>query len=76
MLVLVGDTVGVLVGVGLGVSVGVRVGVFVGANFVASVFLTWMPSFLVRKFAMKLSMAGFSSTAYLQIASVLGALCT
>ncbi len=46
--------------------------VFVGANFVAAVFLTWLPSFLFRKFAMNLSMAGFSSTAYLQVASVLG----
>jgi len=52
----------------------VLIAVFVGANFVASVFLTWLPSFLVRKFAMNLSMAGFSSTAYLQIASVLGVL--
>lgn len=52
----------------------VLMAVFVGANFVASVFLTWLPSFLVRKFAMNLSMAGFSSTAYLQIASVLGVL--
>jgi MFS family permease len=30
---------------------------FVGANFVAVVFLTWMPSFLYRKFHMSLSMA-------------------
>ena len=52
----------------------VLIGVFVGANFVASVFLTWLPSFLVRKFSMNLSMAGFSSTAYLQIASVIGVL--
>jgi MFS family permease len=52
----------------------VLMAVFVGANFVASVFLTWLPSFLVRKFAMNLSMAGFSSTAYLQVASVLGVL--
>jgi MFS family permease len=52
----------------------VLMAVFVGANFVASVFLTWLPSFLVRKFDMNLSMAGFSSTAYLQIASVLGVL--
>jgi MFS family permease len=50
----------------------VLVAVFVGANFVASVFLTWLPSFLNRKFNMTLAMAGFSSTAYLQIASVLG----
>jgi MFS family permease len=52
----------------------VLIAVFVGANFVASVFLTWLPSFLVRKFSMNLTMAGFSSTAYLQIASVLGVL--
>lgn len=49
--------------------------VFIGANFVAMVFLTWMPSFLYRKFSMSLSMAGFSATAYLQVASVLGVLC-
>ena len=48
------------------------IAVFVGANFVAAIFLTWMPSFLNRKFGMSLPMAGFSSTAYLQIASVLG----
>jgi MFS family permease len=46
--------------------------VFVGANFVAMIFLTWMPSFLYRKFSMSLAMAGLSGTAYLQIASVLG----
>jgi MFS family permease len=46
--------------------------VFVGANFVAMIFLTWMPSFLYRKFDMSLAMAGLSGTAYLQIASVLG----
>ena len=48
--------------------------VFVGANFVAMIFLTWMPSFLFRKFNMSLAMAGLSGTAYLQIASVLGVL--
>ncbi len=48
--------------------------VFVGANFVAMIFLTWMPSFLFRKFQMSLSMAGFSGTAYLQVASVVGVL--
>ena len=46
--------------------------VFVGANFVAAIVLTWMPSFLTRKFGMSLAAAGFSSTFYLQIASVLG----
>jgi len=50
----------------------VLIAVFVGANFVAMVFLTWMPSFLYRKFQMSLGMAGLSGTAYLQIASVLG----
>jgi MFS family permease len=52
----------------------VLMAVFVGANFVASIFLTWMPSFLYDKFKMSLSMAGFSATAYLQVASVLGVL--
>ncbi len=48
--------------------------VFIGANFVAMIFLTWMPSFLYRKFNLSLAMAGVSATAYLQIASVLGVL--
>lgn len=48
--------------------------VFIGANFVAMIFLTWMPSFLFDKFRMTLGMAGFSATFYLQIASVLGVL--
>ena len=50
----------------------VLIAVFMGANFVAMVFLTWMPSFLFRKFGMTLAMAGLNGTAYLQIASVLG----
>jgi MFS family permease len=48
--------------------------VFIGANFVAMVFLTWLPSYLTRTFHMSLTMAGFSATAYLQAASVLGVL--
>jgi MFS family permease len=48
---------------------------FVGANFVAVVFLTWMPSFLYRKFHMSLSMAGLNGTLYLQLSSVVGVLC-
>lgn len=47
---------------------------FIGANFVALIFLTWMPTYLVREFKMSLTMAGFSATAYLQIASVIGVL--
>jgi sugar phosphate permease len=48
--------------------------VFTGANFVAMVFLSWIPSFLYRKFNMSLSMAGLNGTIYLQGASVLGVL--
>jgi len=51
------------------------IAVFIGANFVAVVFLTWLPTFLVRRFHMSLSVAGLSSTAFLQIASVVGVLC-
>ena len=47
---------------------------FIGANFVAIVFLTWMPSYLHRTFAMNLSMAGWNATAWLQSASVAGVL--
>ncbi len=54
--------------------VAVLCAVFIGANFVAVVFLTWMPSFLYRKFHMSLSMAGLSGTAFIQIAAVLGVL--
>jgi MFS family permease len=50
----------------------VLIAVFIGANFVASIVLTWMPSFLYQKFGMSLGAAGFSSTFYLQIASVMG----
>jgi MFS family permease len=47
---------------------------FIGANFVAMIFLVWLPSFLFNKFHMSLSMAGVSATVYLQAASVLGVL--
>lgn len=46
--------------------------VFIAANFVAVVFLTWMPTFLYQKFHMSLSMAALNATAYIQIASVVG----
>lgn len=48
------------------------IGIFIGANFVAVIFLTWLPTFLYRSFGMSLTMAGFSATAYLQLASVVG----
>ncbi len=47
---------------------------FVGANFVAAIFLVWMPTFLHENFQMSLSLAGFSGTAYLQVASIGGVL--
>ena len=47
---------------------------FICANFVAVIFLAWMPTFLYQKFRMSLSLAGFSATAYLQAASVFGVL--
>ncbi len=47
---------------------------FIGANFVAAVFLSWLPSYLYRTFSMNLAAAGWNSTAYLQMASVLGVL--
>lgn len=46
--------------------------VFVGANFVASIFLTWMATFLQEKFNMTGAVAGVSSTAPSQIASMVG----
>jgi MFS family permease len=46
--------------------------IFIGANFVAVIYLTWLPTFLFRKFNMTLAMAGFNATAYLQMASVAG----
>ncbi|WP_047490561.1 MFS transporter [Terriglobus sp. TAA 43] len=48
--------------------------VFIGANFVAVVFLTWLPTYLYTKFHLSLANAGFSATAYLQMASVTGVL--
>jgi MFS family permease len=52
----------------------ILMGAFIGANFVAMIFLTWLPSYLNRVFHMRLAMAGLSATAYLQIASVIGVL--
>jgi MFS family permease len=49
--------------------------VFVGANFVAVIFLTWMPSYLNDVFGMSLTMAGLNATLWLQAASVAGVLC-
>lgn len=45
--------------------------VFVGANFVATIFLTWTPTFLVQKFGFKLAAAGLSGTVFIHAASAL-----
>jgi len=42
---------------------------FVGANFVATIFLTWTPTFLVEKFGFKLTSAGLSGTIFIHLAS-------
>lgn len=52
----------------------VMIATFMGANFVAVVFLTWLPTFLLEQFHMSLGSAGINSTVYLQIASVVGVL--
>jgi MFS family permease len=44
-------------------------GAFIGANFVAVIFLTWTPTFLVEKFGFKLAAAGLSGTAFIHLAS-------
>ncbi len=49
-------------------------GVFVGANFVAAAFLTWLPTFIYRKFAMGVSGSSTTSTVW-PLASLVGALC-
>lgn len=44
---------------------------FVAANFVATIFLTWTPTFLVQKFHFRLSAAGLSGAVYIHLASAL-----
>jgi MFS family permease len=46
--------------------------VFLGANFVATIFLTWTPTFLVEKFHFQLVAAGLSGAIYIQVASAVG----
>jgi len=42
---------------------------FVGANFVATIFLTWTPTFLVEKFGFRLTTAGLGGTVFIHLAS-------
>jgi MFS family permease len=44
-------------------------GAFLGANFVATIFLTWTPTFLVEKFGFKLTAAGLSGSVFIHLAS-------
>ena len=46
---------------------------FFGANFVALVFLTWMPTFLKEKFHLNLAAAGLEATIFIQLSSMAGA---
>jgi MFS family permease len=49
----------------------VLMAVFVGANFVATIFLTWTPTFLFEKFHFKLAAAGLSGAVFIHSASAL-----
>src|SRR5439155_1011321 len=53
-------------------SVRIQIAVFIGANFVAMVFLTWLPSYLKREFKLDFAQSGGHATAWLQTASVVG----
>jgi MFS family permease len=44
-------------------------GAFVCANFVAAIFLTWTPTFLVEKFHFRLTTAGLSGAVFIHTAS-------
>ncbi|PTX95704.1 MFS transporter [Opitutus sp. ER46] len=46
-------------------------GAFLCANFVAVIFLTWTPKFLVEKFGYSLGSAGLTGTLYIHLASAL-----
>lgn len=44
-------------------------GAFICANFVATIFLTWTPTFLVEKFHFRLTTAGLSGAVFIHLAS-------
>ncbi|MEI8227425.1 MAG: MFS transporter [Planctomycetota bacterium] len=46
---------------------------FLGANFVATIFLTWTPTFLVEKFGYSLGAAGLNGTLFIHLASAFSA---
>ncbi len=53
-------------------TVEILMGAFALENFCAMVLLTWMPKFLYDRFQFSLAMAGFTATAYVQLACLLG----
>ncbi|MCE9631545.1 MAG: MFS transporter [Planctomycetia bacterium] len=46
---------------------------FLGANFVATIFLTWTPTFLVEKFGYSLGAAGLNGALFIHLASAVSA---
>ncbi|MFM9058408.1 MAG: MFS transporter [Planctomycetaceae bacterium] len=46
---------------------------FLGANFVATIFLAWTPTFLVEKFGYSLGAAGLNGTLFIHLASAASA---
>ena len=44
---------------------------FLGANFVATIFLTWTPTFLTEKFGVKLTTAGLTGAVFINLASAM-----
>ena len=46
---------------------------FLGANFVATIFLTWTPTFLKEKFGYSLGAAGLNGTLFIHLASAVAA---
>ena len=44
---------------------------FIGANFVAAIFLTWTPTFLVEKFGFRLTEAGLSAGIFIHLPSAI-----
>ncbi len=49
----------------------VLMSVFLCANFVATIFLAWTPTFLVEKFQFRLTTAGLSGAVFIHLASAL-----
>jgi MFS family permease len=47
---------------------------FCGANFVAFVFITWMPTFLYETYKLNLASAAFNANFFMQVASMVGAI--